>query len=66
MEETFADRLRITLGLGYVASGSWTFKLAYTAQKARNTTGVDFETTDHILRFSVITTVKIKDLIWTQ
>jgi hypothetical protein len=66
VEETFADRLRITAGVGYVANPNWTFKLAYTAQKARNTTAEDFATTDHIVRFSVITTVKIKELIWTH
>ena len=66
IEEAFADRLRITAGLGYVATPNWTFRLVYTAQKSRNTSGVDFETTDHIVRFSVITTVKIKDLISTH
>lgn len=66
IEETFANRLRITAGLGWVASPNWTFRLAYIAQKSRSTVGVGFETSDHIVRFSVITTVRLKDLIWTH
>jgi hypothetical protein len=66
LEETFADRLRVTAGLGYIMDDNWGLELTYTAQRSRGTTGEEFKTTDHIVRFRVSTTVKIKDLVSTH
>lgn len=66
LEEVFADRLRVTAGLGYVLNDNWGFELTYTAQKSRNTTEMNFTTTDHIVRFRASTTVRIRDLVSTH
>ena len=62
----FAERLRLTVGLGYVLSRNWTLEFRYTAQQARDTVLDRFTTTDHIFDLRIRTAVRIRDLIRPQ
>ena len=59
----FAERLRLTVGLGYVLSGNWRLEVRYTAQQARDTVLDRFETTDHIFDLRIRTAVPLRNLI---
>jgi len=59
----FAERLRLTTGLGHVLSDRWTLEFRYTAQKSFDTVQGRFETTDHVLDLRIRTAVRIKDLM---
>ncbi len=60
--ELFGTRMRITAGLGWVASNNWSFELRYTAQRSRDTILDRFSTTDHIIDLRIRTTIRIQDL----
>jgi hypothetical protein len=62
----FAERLRLTVGLGYVLSSNWTLEFRYTAQKARDTVLDRFTTTDHIFDLRIRTAVPLRDLVRSQ
>ena len=62
----FAERLRLTVGLGYVLSSNWTLEFRYTAQKARDTVLNRFTTTDHIFDLRIRTAVPLRDLVRSQ
>lgn len=62
----FAERLRLTAGLGYVLSGNWTLEFRYTAQKSKDTVLDRFITTDHIFDLRIRTAVPIRDMIRSQ
>lgn len=59
----FAERLRLTAGVGYVLSGNWTLEFRYVAQKSRDTVLDRFTTTDHIFDLRIRTSLRIRDLM---
>lgn len=59
----FAERLRLSIGVGHVLSKNWTLEFRYTAQKARDTVLNRFMTTDHILDIRIRTGVRIRDML---
>jgi hypothetical protein len=64
--ERFTDEGRASIGLGYVSSPAWIFDLRYHRQRSRVTVAEDFRTNDHVIDFSVRTSVRILDLIKGQ
>lgn len=62
----FAERLRLTVGLGYVLSSNWTLEFRYTAQKSKDTVLDRFITTDHIFDLRIRTAVPLRDLVRSQ
>jgi hypothetical protein len=59
----FAERLRLSIGLGHVLSDNWTLEFRYTAQKSRDTVVGRFQTTDHILDLRIRTAVRLRDML---
>jgi hypothetical protein len=59
----FAERLRLSIGLGHVLSNNWTLEFRYTAQKSRDTVQGRFKTTDHILDLRIRTAVRLRDML---
>lgn len=53
VSERFANRLRISLGLGHRLNYNLRFETVYAVQRSRNKIGEDFSTHDNILRFRV-------------
>ena len=51
VEERFANRFRLRLGVGYRLSYTSRFEFVYTAQKSRSGIDEDFTSSDHIFRF---------------
>lgn len=61
--EYFAERLRLSVGIGHVISDKWTLEFRYTAQKSRDTLAGEFETTDHIFDLRIRTAVRLRDML---
>jgi hypothetical protein len=58
----FAERIRLSIGVGRVFSDKWRLEFRYTAQKSRDTVESRFETTDHILDLRLRTAVPLRNL----
>ncbi len=58
----FAERIRLSVGVGHVFSDKWRLEFRYTAQKSRDTVESRFETTDHILDLRLRTAVPLRNL----
>lgn len=58
----FAERLRLSIGVGHVISDKWTLEFRYTAQQSRDTVAGRFETTDHIFDLRIRSGVPVRSL----
>jgi hypothetical protein len=58
VQERFQSRRRYRLGVGWKKSAAWSSQFIYTLQRARDTVGEPFSTTDNIFRFRFIQTFK--------
>jgi hypothetical protein len=61
--EVFAATSRLSAGIGYVLNEKWTIDLRYTRQASRDTVVDGFDTSSHIINFTVRTSIRIKDLL---
>jgi hypothetical protein len=57
-QERFHSQRRYRVGVGWKKSAAWSFQFIYTLQRARDTAGEPFSTTDNIFRFRFIQTFK--------
>lgn len=62
-QELFANKSRLTAGLGYVLNKTWTVELRYAWQKQRDTLGADFEANGNIIDLRFKTNVRIRDYL---
>lgn len=51
VQERFANRYRVRIGMGYRINYNFRIEFVYTLQESRNTLEGNFDTTDHIFRF---------------
>ncbi len=61
--ETFANKKRLTAGLGYQFSPDWAAELRYVWQESRGTIGGAFTRDDNILELRVKSTIRILDYL---
>ncbi len=65
-EEVFADRSRVSLGVGYVFNPRWTLDVRYHSQRSRVTVDESFRTIGNVIAFTAKTSVRIRDLVKGQ
>lgn len=61
--ELFADRERLTAGLGYQFSSDWAAELRYVWQESRAAVTDDFSRDDSIIELRVKSTIRIRDYL---
>jgi hypothetical protein len=61
--EVFAQKNRVSIGLGYVINQKWTVDLRYHRQRSRANIEEAFDTSFNVIDFTVRTSIRIRDLV---